>query len=209
MSTLPWVESTSRRGSHGTPRPSRWQLLTVYFSPVYPRVLSLPGMPRWDQKHRDKLVLEERRLKAAGLLCQGERPAKVARRLAVTPQAVNGWLRALEKGGVGALHIKPHPGRAPFVERENLATLRDILAREALAFGYQTDLWTLRRLAHVLEKEWGVRYTKSGTWVLLKRGGYSWQRPSRQAREKGLVKVADWKRYTYPRLKEKRDNVGR
>ena len=160
-------------------------------------------MPRWDQKHRDKLVLEERRLKAGHLLRQGVRPAEVARRLAVTPQAVNGWLRALEKGGVDALHTKPHPGRTPFVDRETLATLPDILARGALAFGYQTDLWTLRRLAHVLEKEWGVRYTKSGTWVLLKRSGYSWQRPSRQAREKDLVKVANWKRHSWPRLKKK------
>ncbi|MDG6910468.1 MAG: winged helix-turn-helix domain-containing protein [Nitrososphaerota archaeon] len=165
-------------------------------------------MPRWDQQHRDKLVLEERRLKAAELLRQGVRPAEVARRLAVTPQAVNGWVRLLERGGVAALHHKPRPGREPFVEPETLTTLPDILARGALAFGYQTDLWTLRRLARVLEKEWGVRYTKSGTWVLLKRSGYSWQRPSRQAREKDLVKVARWKRYTYPRLKKKPPSAG-
>lgn len=163
-----------------------------------------PGMPRWDQKHRDKLVLEERRLKAADLLRQGVRPAEVARRLAVTPQAVNGWLRSLEKGGAASLLIKPHPGRTPFVEPATLATLPDILARGALAFGYQTDLWTLRRLSSVIEKEWGIRYTKSGMWVLLKRSGYSWQRPSRQAREKDLAKVANWKRHSWPRWKKKR-----
>ncbi|MGA7924001.1 MAG: winged helix-turn-helix domain-containing protein [Thermoplasmata archaeon] len=147
-------------------------------------------MRRWDQQHRDKLVLEERRLKAAELLRRGLRPAEVARRLAVTPQAVNSWLRTLETGGVQALHHKPRPGREPFVEPETLATLPEILARGAMAFGYQTDLWTLRRISDVLEKEWGVPYTKSGSWVLLKRSGYSWQRPSRQAREKDLVKVA-------------------
>ncbi|EQD77897.1 transposase ISLbp6, partial [mine drainage metagenome] len=71
-----------------------------------------------------------------------------------------------------------------------------------------TDLWTLRRIAAVLEREWGVHYTKSGTWVLLQRSGFSWQRPSRQAREKDLVRVAHWKRYTWPRLKKKPGTVG-
>lgn len=168
-----------------------------------------PGMPRWDQKHRDALVLEERRLKAAELLRQGVYPSEVARRVAATPQAVNRWLRTMEEGGVDALHAKPRPGREPFVEEETLATLPAILARGALAFGYQSDIWTLRRIAAVLEKEWGVRYTKSGVWVLLKRIGYSWQRPSRQAREKDLVKVAKWTRHTWPRLKKKHDSVGR
>ncbi|MDE1881516.1 MAG: winged helix-turn-helix domain-containing protein [Euryarchaeota archaeon] len=127
----------------------------------------------------------------------------MARRVAATPQAVNRWLRTIEKGGEEALHAKPRPGREPFVEEETLATLPEILARGALAFGYQTDIWTLRRISAVLEREWGIRYTKSGTWVLLKRSGYSWQRPSRQAREKDVAKVADWKRHSWPRFKKK------
>ena len=70
-------------------------------------MLSPPCLPRWDQRHRDKLVLEEPRLKAADLLRQGLRPAEVARRLTVTPQAVNGWIRILEREGVEARHLKP------------------------------------------------------------------------------------------------------
>ncbi len=163
-------------------------------------------MARWSQKHRDTLVLEERRLKAVDLLQLGVRPAEVARRLAVSPQAVHQWKVIHAAKGSEALRAVPRGGRFPYVEPETMATLPSILARGAQSFGYQTDIWTLRRLAAALEKEWGVRYTKSGTWVLLKRSGYSWQRPSRQAREKDMVKVARWKRYTYPRLKKKRDD---
>lgn len=166
-------------------------------------------MARWAQKHRDTLVLEERRLRAVDLLQRGVRPAEVARRLAVSPQAVHQWKVALAAKGPSALHAVPRGGRVPYVEPDVMATLPAILARGAQSFGYQTDIWTLRRLSSVLEKEWGVRYTKSGTWVLLKRSGYSWQRPSRQAREKDLAKVAHWKRYTYPHLKKKRDDDGR
>ena len=165
-------------------------------------------MARWSQQHRDTLVLEERRLKGLRLLRQGVRPAEIARRLAVTPQAVDHWKRTLEAKGPDALRAKPRTGRLPFVGRENIASLPGILARGAQSFGYETDLWTLRRIAAVLEKEWGVRYTKSGTWVLLQRSGYSWQRPSRRAREKDLERVAHWKRYTWPRLNKKPGSAG-
>lgn len=163
-------------------------------------------MGRWTQKHRDTLTLEERRLKGLDLIRSGVYPAEVARRLAVTPQAVNGWIRAYEKGGACALRAQPRGGRHPFVPRERVDELRNILARGALSYGFETDLWTLPRMAMVLEKEWGVRYSRSGVWLLLKNHGFSWQRPQRQAREKDLVKVARWKRYTWPRLKKKPAN---
>ena len=160
-------------------------------------------MARWAQQHRDTLVLEERRLQGLKLLRQGLRPAEVARRLAVSPQAVDHWKRRLEASGPDSLRAQPRRGRLPFVDPQRSATLPEILARGAQSFGYQTDLWTLRRIAAVLEKEWGVHYSKSGAWVLLKRTGFSWQRPSRRARKKDLARVAHWKRYTWPRLKKK------
>jgi transposase len=158
---------------------------------------------RWAQQHRDTLVLEERRLKGLQLLRQGVPPVEIARRLAVTPQAVDYWKRRLETLGPDSLRAQPRRGRQPFVPPTQLASLPEILARGAQSFGYQTDLWTLRRIATVLEKEWGVHYSKSGAWVLLKRSGFSWQRPSRRAREKDLARVAHWKRYTWPRLNKK------
>jgi transposase len=84
-----------------------------------------------------------------------------------------------------------------------MSELKDILVRGALAYGFDTDLWTLPRVAAVLEKEWGIRYSRSGVWLLLKNQGYSWQRPQRQAREKDPAKVAHWTRYTWARLKKK------
>lgn len=160
-------------------------------------------MARWDQQHRDTETLEERRLKAVGLLRSGASQAEVARQLAVSPVAVHKWNRALEKGGRRALRAIPRTGRPTNVPREELAQLPQILARGAMCYGYSTDLWTIRRIVDVTEAEWGVRYEKSAMWRLLKRHGLSWQRPSRQAREKNLVAVKNWKQRTWPRLKKK------
>jgi len=160
-------------------------------------------MARWDQQHRDSATLEERRLKAVDLLRSGLSQSEVARRLAVSPVAVHKWHRALEEGGPTALRSVPRPGRPTNVPREQLAQLPAILARGALSYGFSTDLWTIPRILEVTEAEWGVRYDKSAMWRLLKRHGLSWQRPSRQAREKNVAAVKNWMRHSWPRYKKK------
>ena len=74
----------------------------------------------------------------------------------------------MEQGGPQALRAKPRGGRHSFVPPERLDGLGEILSRGALSFGYDTDLCTLPRVARVLEKEWGVHYSHSGVWLLLK-----------------------------------------
>ncbi len=162
-------------------------------------------MGRWAQRHRDTATLEERRLQAFHLLRDGLPQAEVARRLAVSPVAVWKWRTAMDKGGPQALRAIPRPGRPPFVPPETMATLPEILARGALAYGYSTDLWTIPRIVQVVRREWGVSYSKSALWLILKSHGLSWQRPRRQAREKNLRAVESWKRRSWPRYKKKPD----
>ena len=102
-------------------------------------------------------------------------------------------MKALDEGGPKALRAIPRPGRPTLVPRETLATLPSLLARGALAYGFSTDLWTIRRIIQVTKDEWGVRYTETAMWRLLKRHGLSWQRPRRQAREKDLRAVRNWR----------------
>ena len=160
-------------------------------------------MARWDQRHRDTATLEERRLKAVSLLRSGISQAEVARRLAVSPVAVHKWNHALEEGGRDALRAVPRSGRRPNVSREQLDQLPTMLARGALSYGFSTDLWTIPRILEVTETAWGVRYDKSAMWRILRRQGLSWQRPSRQAREKNLNAVKNWKPRSWPRYKKK------
>jgi transposase len=162
-------------------------------------------MGRWKQLHRDTASLEERRLRAFDLLSSGYSQAKVARELGVTPVAVYKWKRALEEGGPKALRAVPRPGRPTLVPRETLASLPDLLARGALSYGFSTDLWTIPRILQVTEVEWGVRHTETAMWRLLKRHGLSWQRPRRQAREKDLNAVKNWRQRSWPRYKKKPD----
>ena len=84
----------------------------------------------------------------------------------------------------------------------------DLLAKGALAYGFSTDLWTIPRIIQVTEAESGVRFTDSAMWRLLQRHGLSWQRPRRQAREKDLRAVKNWRHRSWPRYKKKPDGEG-
>ena len=162
-------------------------------------------MGRWAQRHRDTASLEERRLNGLALLQSGFTQAEVARRLGVTPVAVCLWKKAAEENGISALRAVPRSGRPTLVPHDRLATLPDLLAKGALAYGYSTDLWTIPRIIEVTEVEWGVRYTDSAMWRLLQRHGLSWQRPRRQAREKDVRAVKNWRNRSWPRYKRKPD----
>jgi len=60
----------------------------------------------------------------------------------------------------------------------------------------------------VAEAEWGVSYSETTIWRMVKRQGPSWQRPRRQAREKNLIAVRNWRQRSWPRCKKKPDGEG-
>ncbi len=165
-------------------------------------------MGRWALRRRDTATLEERRLNGLALLRSGLSQAEVARHLGVTPVAVCRWKSAVDHGGAQALRAIPRSGRPPLVAREHQAVLPDILAKGALAYGFSTDLWTIPRIVKVAETQWGVSYSQTAIWRMLKRQGLSWQRPRRQAREKNLTQVRNWRRRSWPRYKKKPDGEG-
>ena len=160
-------------------------------------------MGRWAQRQRDAASLEERRLNGLKLLRSGLSQPEVARRLGVTPVAVCRWKKKVEDGGPEALRAKHRPGRPPRIPRERQATLPSILAKGALAYGFSTDLWTIPRIRKVVQTEWGIRYSSTAIWRMLKRHGLSWQKPRRQAREKDLRAVRNWMNRSWPRFKKK------
>src|SRR4030042_3993487 len=101
--------------------------------------------------------LECQRLQALALVEAGHRPSEVARRLGVSPAAVSRWKKISQRAGRGGLKAKPHPGRRPKLTVRHRRKLKRLLLQGPLAHGYMTDLWTLKRIAAVIGKHFGVR----------------------------------------------------
>ena len=52
------------------------------------------------------------------------------------------------------------------------------------SYGYDTDLWTLKRISEVISREFNVSYNTTHVWRVLKNLGYSAQIPVAVAMEK-------------------------
>ncbi len=113
-------------------------------------------------------------------------------------------LETRDRGG-RAEGIPRCPSSRPSHPRASGAAGRPARASRAgaLSYGFSTDLWTIPRIIQVTVAEWGVRYTETAMWRLLKRHGLSWQRPRRPAREKDLRAVNNWRKRSWPRYKKK------
>ncbi len=151
---------------------------------------------------RDFAAMEARRMRAADLFAQGEIQADIARELGVTHQTVSDWHERWLVGGRQALKGAGRAGRLPKVSPAELAKVERALERGPRANGFPTDLWTLARVAEVIESVTGVRYHPGHVWRVLRQMGWSRQRPARRAVERDDEAIERWVNERWPRVKK-------
>ena len=106
------------------------------------------------------------------------------------PAAVCQWAEAHREGGDNALETKPHLGPKPKLNQRRIARLEKLLLQGPRKHDYATELWTLRRVAELIENRFGVTCDPSGVWHLLTRMGWSAQKPEHRARERDEDAIA-------------------
>jgi transposase len=153
------------------------------------------------QQERDRL--QARRLRAGELFAIGVRQAEVARQLGVSPQAVSVWHARWRAGGLDALRSRGPTGPDPKVSDVQLAQVEHALLKGATANGFVGELWTLDRIATVIERLSGVRHHPAHVWALLHhRLGWSVQRPTRRAAERDQAAIDRWVKEDWPRIQQ-------
>jgi putative transposase len=152
--------------------------------------------------------LEARRLRGARLLRAGRlSQAAIARELGVSRAAVCQWAGRLEAGGTGTTHAsdalrrRPHTGRRPQLTEGDWPAVEALLRRGARASGFDTERWTLRRIAQVLRRDVGVTYHPHSLAVVLRAHGWSPQRPATRAKERDEALIRAWLRRDWPAVK--------
>lgn len=139
------------------------------------------GNPRGARRDFD--ALEKRRLEAIRLWERGETQAAIARR--------------------GGVKKAGRAGRKPLLSAAERRQLTKLLLKGPQQLGYETPLWTCPRVAHLVEREFGVRYHPGHLWKLLIALGWSPQRPVGQARKRNRAEVESWKKKVWPAIKKK------
>ncbi|MFE0177975.1 winged helix-turn-helix domain-containing protein [Streptomyces sp. NPDC059002] len=153
----------------------------------------------------DRARREQVRFAAAELIEAGGSDLDVARRFRVTRMSVNRWRRALAAGGRQALVSKGAGGARCKLSAAQLRQLDAELYAGPAGHGWNEDQsWTLARIAEVIYRRFGVRYTLPGVDLLLHRIGWSVQVPARWATERDESKIAEWKGERWPVIKGRR-----
>ena len=149
-----------------------------------------------------KQQLEIRRRVAMALLDIGWGVRQVARQVKASPGSVCRWRATRHQHGEAGLDAKRQPGSKPRLTEAQRARLVALLHQGARAHGGRNALWTLKRIAALIEHHFGISYCPSGVWRLLRRCKWSPQKPARHSRERDEVAIAQWPTDVWPRLKK-------
>ena len=140
-----------------------------------------------------------RRLRAAELFAAGVGQAEVARQLGVSRQSAHLWYQRWQADGVEGLRSQGPTGPAPRLSDSQLHQVEQALLEGAN--GFVGELWTLDRIAMVVERLTGVRHHPAWVWALLRyRLGWTVQRPMRRAAERDQDGIDHWVKERWPRI---------
>lgn len=144
--------------------------------------------------------LAKRRKRALELLESGKRVKEVAKIIGVTERSIRYWQKEADEPK--KRNATRRPGRPSRLSAEQLKQLEQELLRGAYAQGYAEAYWTLDRIARLIWDKFQVRYHPVSVWYIMKRMGWSNQRPQRQALQRDDETIVHWKKYTWPRIKK-------
>jgi transposase len=151
-----------------------------------------------------RLEQEARRLAAGRMLLAGKRNIDVVRTLEVAPSSVTRWRKIVRRQGIDGLHSTPPPGRPPKLSKRQRKTLVKILLRGAKAAGFSSDLWTGKRLAEVIQREFGIVYHPNHILKILRQLDFTPQKPLRRAKQQDPDALEHWRTVEWPRIKKGR-----
>lgn len=152
--------------------------------------------------------LQKRREYAIRLLQSGESLSAVARAVSAAPSSVLRWQRTYQRHGWRGLQAQSIPGRPPRLSPVQKKKLEQVLLAGPLAAGFKTDFWTLKRIAQMIKRLFGVAYHPSHVWKILNDLDWSCQKPERRATQRDEKAIAHWKWYRWPKIKKKADALG-
>ncbi|WP_405182122.1 IS630 family transposase [Nocardia sp. NBC_01377] len=159
---------------------------------------------RMDMRRLSPGQQEALRMRVMGAMRDGMTASEAQRVFGVSEGSIRNWRNRLAAGGVEGLE-SGRPGRRAGdgakltpSQAEALVEALIVFVPEQLELGGL--LWTLRKVAELARRLFGVSFTEQGMGKVLRRMGFTFQRPDRRAIEANPEAMAEWVRRTYPAL---------
>lgn len=142
------------------------------------------------------------RVRAVNAVRRGLPIGQVADTFGVDRTTLFRWLQRFRENGQDGLQRQTGSGRPRLLADVTEADLRRLILFPASDFGYETDLWTVGRVKHVIEDLYGIRISKNTIWRRLQIAGLTYQKPERQYFEADEKARRNWLRTVVPQIRQ-------
>ena len=155
----------------------------------------------FDGRKLSRPAKEQLRKAAVKRVEAGESPEFVASGLGINRRTIYRWLAAYHYGGEQALGARPIRGARPKLTPKQMAKLSHIVrTKNPLQLNFEFALWTLAMIRELIRREFGVRLSEVSVGRLMKRLGFTAQRPLYRAWQQDPARVAHWRETEYPKI---------
>ncbi len=149
------------------------------------------------------------RLGAVRRVEAGESPEGVAKGLGINRRTIYRWLAAYHYGGEEDLKAKAIPGAPTKLNAKQMAQIAKIVReKNPLQLKFEYALWTLAMIRQLILKKFGVRLSEVSVGRLMKRLGFSAQRPLYRAWQQDKALVENWRDKEYPKIAKRAKREG-
>ena len=111
------------------------------------------------------------------------------------------WLQRFDDGGTEGLERKAGSGRPRKLEELTEEELKAIVVQRASQFGFETDLWTVRRLRRVIQEQFEIDLSNNSVWRRLREAGLTYQKPEREYYEIDEATREAWLKNDVPKIR--------
>ena len=155
----------------------------------------------FDGRQLPRKAKEQLRIAAVKRVESGESPEAVAAGLGINRRTIYRWIEAFHYGGEPALKAKPIPGAPPKLDAKQMARLARIVStKNPLQLNFEFALWTLAMIWVLIRREFAVSLSEVSVGRLMRRLGFSPQRPLYRAWQQDPALVERWRAEEYPRI---------
>ncbi len=168
------------------------------------------GRSKIDARKLPPKAQERLRRSAMERINNGESPEEVAAGIGINRRTIYKWISAYHYGGDEGLAAGVRPGRPAKLNGKQLEKLSKIIRTknpQQLKFDYA--LWTIRMIRRLIREQFKAKLSEVSVGRLLKRLGFTPQRPLYRAWQQDKALVEQWQAKEFPKLakRAKRDNA--
>lgn len=151
-----------------------------------------------EQLHQGRYSTLEVRERAVEAISRGLPMGEVAEAYGIDRSTLYRW--AVRKKTVGLLR-KVGSGRPRLLEELTEKELVNVVLQAATSYGYETDLWTIGRVHHVIQEAYQTEISQDTIWRRLREAGLTYQKPERQYFQVDESARKEWMRLEAPRIR--------